>query len=100
GRLGDVMVTPAQGATAITEGLFGSMMTSVTQMLTSGFDGWKQMLGNTLSQMLSQVVSSKGSFQAAFQSLIPGSGGGGMPGGGGGMGIPDPAAMMFDAWLQ
>lgn len=100
GRLGDVMVTPAQGATAITEGLFGSMMTSVTQMLTSGFDGWKQMLGNTLSQMLSQIVSSKGSFQAAFQSLIPGSGGGGMPGGGGGMGIPDPAGMMFDAWMQ
>lgn len=97
GRLGDVMVAPAQGAVSITEGLFGSMMTSVTQMLTSGFDGWKQTLGNTLSQMLSQVVSSKGSFQSAFQSLMPG-GGGGAPSIGG-VSIPDPASIMFNEWL-
>lgn len=95
-RLGDVMVSPASGATSTTQGLFSSMMSNVTQMLTSGFDGWKQMLGNTLSQMLGSIGGAQGGFSSAFKSLIPGISDINV----GGFKIPNPAGKIFTEWFD
>lgn len=95
GRLGDVMVAPSGAAASTTQQVFGTMMSSVTQMLTSGFDGWKQMLGNTLQSMLNSILSAKGSFSQAFSSLLPAGGGSA-----GLNGIPNPAMMIAQEWLE
>jgi hypothetical protein len=93
-RLGDVMVSPARETTSTAEGLFSGLMSNVSQLFSGGVGAWKSILDGGLSQMLASILSAQGPFAQAFQSLFPSTVSvGGVP-------IPNPVAMIGQAWLD